>query len=82
MHAVVVRSIFASQDINNIWGSDRFLTIQCQFDVEKVQAIVVKFLFGNQEYYKIVGLEPFLMYQIIFYSCTNARTCRDTEKIN
>ena len=48
VQAVVARSTFPSENVQNTWGSDRFLTIPSQVDVEKVHAVVARSTFGSQ----------------------------------
>ena len=44
VHAVVARSTFGSQNVQNTRGSDHFW----KFDVEKVHAVVARSAFGSQ----------------------------------
>ena len=47
-NAVVARSTFPSENVQNTWGSDHFLTIRWRFDVEKVHAVVARSTFGSE----------------------------------
>ena len=55
MHAVVARSTFGSENVQNTRArdSDRFLTIRLPFHVEKVHAVVARSAFGSQTCQKL-----------------------------
>ena len=48
VQAVVARSTFPSQNVQNTRGSDHFLTIRWRFVVEKVRAVVARSTCGGQ----------------------------------
>ena len=49
LHTVVARSTFPSQNVQNTLGSDHFLTIRWQSDVETGHAGVARRTFGSQK---------------------------------
>ena len=66
VHAVVARSTFPSQNVQNTTCSDHFLTIRWPIDVEKVHAVVARSTLGSQKYQKLRVLSHFLMCQMLF----------------
>ena len=48
VHAVVARSTFPSQNVQNTPCSDHFLTLRCRNSVEKVHAVVARSTFRSQ----------------------------------
>ena len=63
VHAVVARSTFPSQNVQNTPGSDHFWRFRCRKSVEKVHAVVARSTFRSQKCKKTEGFEPFLMWR-------------------
>ena len=59
VHAVVARSTFRSQNVQNIPCSDHFWRFRCRKSVEKVHAVVARSTLRSQKC-KTEGFEPFL----------------------
>ena len=59
VHAVVARSTFPSQNVQNKPFSDHFWKLRCRKSVEKVHAVVARSTFRSQKF-KTEGFEPFL----------------------
>ena len=60
VHAVVARSTFWSQNVQNTPCSDHFWRFRCRKSVEKVHAVVARSTFRSQKCKKTEGFEPFL----------------------
>ena len=60
VHAVVARSTFPSQNVQNTPCSDHFWRFRCRKSVEKVHAVVARSTFRSQKCKKTEGFEPFL----------------------
>ena len=60
VHAVVARSTFPSQNVQNTPFSDHFWRFRCRKSVEKVHAVVARSTFRSQKCKKTEGFEPFL----------------------
>ena len=59
VHAVVARSTFSSQNVQNTPFSDHFLTLRCRKSVEKVHAVVARSTFRSQTCKKLRVLSLF-----------------------
>ena len=59
VHAVVARSTFPSQNVQNTPFSDHFLTFRCRKSVEKVHAVVARSTFRSQKCKKLRVLSLF-----------------------
>ena len=59
VHAVVARSTFPSQNVQNTPFSDHFLTFRCRKSVEKVHAVVARSTFRSQTCQKLRVLSLF-----------------------
>ena len=59
LHAVVVRSTFPSQNVQNTPGSDHFWRFRCRKSVEKVHAVVARSTFRSQKCKKLRVLSLF-----------------------
>ena len=59
VHAVVARSTFPSQNVQNTPCSDHFLTLRCRNSVEKVHAVVARSTFRSQTCKKLRVLNLF-----------------------
>ena len=59
VHAVVARSTFPSQNVQNAPFSDHFLTFRCRKSVEKVHAVVARSTFRSQKCKKLRVLSLF-----------------------
>ena len=59
VHAVVARSTFPSQNVQNTPCSDHFLTLRCRNSVEKVHAVVARSTFRSQTCKKLRVLRLF-----------------------
>ena len=59
VHAVVARSTFPSQNVQNTTCSDHFLTFRCRKSVEKVHAVVARSTFRSQKCQKLRVLSLF-----------------------
>ena len=60
VHAVVARSTFPSQNVQN---TDHFWRSRCRKSVEKVHAVVARSTFRSQKCKKTEGFEPFLTWR-------------------
>ena len=60
VHAVVARSTFWSQNVQNTPCSDHFWRFRCRKSVEKVHAVVARSTFRSQKCKKTEGFEPSL----------------------
>ena len=60
VHAVVARSTFPSQNVQNTPFSDHFWRFRCRKSVEKVHVVVARSTFRSQKCKKTEGFEPFL----------------------
>ena len=63
VHAVVARSTFPSQNVQNTPFSDHFWRFRCRKSVEKVHAVVARSTFRSQKCKKTEGFEPFLTWR-------------------
>ena len=63
VHAVVARSTFPSQNVQNTPFSDHFWKLRCRKSVEKVHAVVARSTFRSQTCKKTEGFEPFLTWR-------------------
>ena len=63
VHAVVARSTFWSQNVQNTATSDHFWRFRCRKSVEKVHAVVARSTFRSQKCKKTEGFEPFLTWR-------------------
>ena len=64
VHAVVARSTFWSQNVQNTPLSDHFWRFRCRKSVEKVHAVVARSTFRSQKCIKKTeGFEPFLTWR-------------------
>ena len=63
VHAVVARSTFPSQNVQNTPFSDHFWKLRCRKSVEKVHAVVARSTFRSQKCKKTEGFEPFLTWR-------------------
>ena len=59
VHAVVARSTFPSQNVQNTPFSDHFLKLRCRKSVEKVHAVVARSTFRSQKCKKLRALSLF-----------------------
>ena len=59
VHAVVARSTFPSENVQNTPFSDHFLTFRCRKSVEKVHAVVARSTFRSQKCKKLRVLSLF-----------------------
>ena len=59
VHAVVARSTFPSQNVQNTPFSDHFLMFRCRKSVEKVHAVVARSTFRSQKCQKLKVLSLF-----------------------
>ena len=59
VHAVVARSTFSSQNVQNTPFLDHFLTFRCRKSVEKVHAVVARSTFRSQKCQKLRVLSLF-----------------------
>ena len=59
VHAVVARSTFPSQNVQNTPAPDHFLTLRCRKSVEKVHAVVARSTFRSQKCKKLRVLSIF-----------------------
>ena len=59
VHAVVARSTFSSQNVQNTRFSDHFLKFRCRKSVEKVHAVVARSTFRSQKCKKLRVLSLF-----------------------
>ena len=63
VHAVVARSTFPSQNVQNATCSNHFWRFRCRKSVEKVHAVVARSTFRSQTCKKLRGFEPFLTWR-------------------
>ena len=63
VHAVVARSTFPSQNVQNTPCSDHFWRFRCRKSVEKVHTVVARSRFRSQKCQKTEGFELFLTWR-------------------
>ena len=63
VHAVVARSTFPSQNVQNTPWSDHFLTFRCRKSVEKVHAVVARSTFPSQNVQNTPWSDHFLTFR-------------------